>query len=81
MIKKSKGDPQGSKESSFHPREEQNRTIEKERSNEDKEKPSFGGFVIVDRVNEPLKATLDAYNSQTIALIEIPKKLKRLSKS
>ena len=39
-------------------------------------KPSSGEFVIVDRVNKPLKAVLDAYNSHITPQIEIPKKLK-----
>ena len=38
-------------------------------------KPSSGGSVIVDRVNEPLKAALDAYNSRITPQTEIPKKL------
>ena len=36
---------------------------------------SSGGSVIVDKVNEPLRAALDAYNSQIPPLTEIPKKL------
>ena len=31
--------------------------------------------MIVDRVNKPLQVALDAYNSQTTPLVEIPKKL------
>ena len=38
-------------------------------------KPSSSGFVIVDKVNEPLQATLDAYNSRITPLTKIPKKV------
>ena len=34
---------------------------------------SSGGSVIVDKVNEPLRAALDAYNSRIPPLIKIPK--------
>ena len=37
--------------------------------------PSSGGSIIVDKVNEPLRAALDAYNSRIPPLTEIPKKL------
>ena len=45
--------------------------------NEDGEstKPSSGGFVIVDKINELLQAALGAYNSRITPLTEIPKKL------
>ena len=33
------------------------------------------GSVVVDRINEPLKAALDAYNSRITPQTEIPKKL------
>ena len=44
---------------------------------EDKEsmKPSFGGSIIVAKVNESLQAALDAYNSRVTPLTEIPRKL------
>ena len=38
-------------------------------------KPSLGGSVIVDRVNESLRGALDAYNARITPQIEIPKKL------
>ena len=38
-------------------------------------KPSSGGSVIVDRVNESLRGALDAYNARITPQTEIPKKL------
>ena len=37
--------------------------------------PSLGGSVIVDKMNKPLQAALDAYNNRVTPLTEIPKKL------
>ena len=42
-------------------------------------KPSSGGSIIVDRVNKPLRAALDAYNSHITPQTKIPKKLQEYS--
>ena len=44
-------------------------------SDQESLKPCFSGSVIVDKVNEQLQATLDAYNSRVTPLIEIPQKI------
>ena len=38
-------------------------------------KPRLGGSVIVDKINEPFKVVLNAYNNHITPQIEIPKKL------
>ena len=43
-------------------------------------KPSSGGFVIVDRVNESLRGALDAYNVHITPQIEITKKFQEYPK-
>ena len=88
--KKSKGETPETEKSAERPNENIGETSEPKQpnkahkepsepqpSNEDKEstKPSSGGSVIVDKVNESLQAALDAYNNRVTPLIEIPKKL------
>ena len=88
--KKSKGETPKTEKSAEKPNEIKGETSEPKQpnkahkepskpkpSNEDKEsmKLSSGGSVIVDKVNEPLQATLDAYNSRVMPLTEIPRKL------
>ena len=60
----------GSKKSKEKPQEQTPVLDDRESS-----KPSSGGSVIVDRVNEPFNAALDAYNNHITPQTEIPKKL------
>ncbi len=75
--KKSKQEPQQSKESLEQPSDERGETEEPRVPKEDKvsSKPSSGGSMIVDKVNEPLQAALDAHDSRITPLTVIPKKL------
>ena len=75
--KKSKEETSSSNKSQKHLKHEQEKPQEQTPVQDDREssKPSSGGSVIVDRVNEPLKAALDAYNSRITPQTEIPKKL------